>query len=93
MRLIDGDEFEKRMNKYAKDCRDEGDTNTAQVFDDVACELQDAPIIDAVEIVRCKDCIYAVKIAKTSNDISCGSMRDFVKENDFCSKGERKDKE
>ena len=49
--------------------------------------IDDAPKVDAVEVVRCKDC-------KWFNDIGC-SIRivddsDKPTENDYCSFGERK---
>ena len=60
--------------------------------------LEDTPIADVVEVVRCKDCIYYQKMA-TGGLCMCGDKEtsyasDFYpKENDFCSYGERKDGE
>lgn len=49
MRLIDADAFEKRMKKYAKDCYEADDLLSAQIFEDVVFELQDAPTVDPVK--------------------------------------------
>lgn len=51
-------------------------------------DVVNAPTIDAVEVVRCKDCKYS--------DDWCGSLRcnivakNFVSKNWFCASGERK---
>lgn len=50
--------------------------------------IDDAPTVDAVEVVRCKDC-------KWFNDFGCAIRivddSDKPTENDYCSFGERKD--
>ena len=49
-----------------------------------------APTIDAVEVVRCKDCKHAYKrkpINKTT--VLCELFGAGMKDNDFCSYGER----
>lgn len=59
--------------------------------------LKDVPSVDAVEVVRCKDCVYC----KRFNDVWYSPKRDellctlyvekyHTTENDFCSWGERK---
>ena len=56
--------------------------------------MEDAPTIDAVEVVRCKDCIGQstwFKAAETGCEI-CGMSGMYPKgEFDFCSYGDRKD--
>ena len=58
--------------------------------------IKSTPTADAVEVVRCRDCIYYQKMA-TGGLCMCGDKKtsyaaDFYpKENDFCSYGERKD--
>lgn len=57
--------------------------------------MVDAPAIDAVEVVRCKDCNYYKKgfAGEHSNYCDCHSAtfdKFFCKPNDFCSCGERK---
>lgn len=55
--------------------------------------IEDAPVVDAVEVVRCKDCIYTRKLygrlmckyGKCSGYILC---EDF-----FCATGERRGEE
>ena len=53
--------------------------------------IDEAPTVDAVEVVRCKDC-------KHEEDGYCNhfgyySYAPMVFENDFCSRGERRDGE
>jgi hypothetical protein len=51
--------------------------------------VQDAPIVDAVEVVRCKDCLFKLK-PKQYGDLECGILRVPMKNDDFCSYGERR---
>ena len=78
MRLIDADELKEHV------WRDK--LNTRELISDL---VDKQPTIDAVEVVRCKDCIY--------NDRGwCGSQEygtRHVGDNDYCSYGENKDGE
>lgn len=57
---------------------------------DVANLLLHAPTVDAVEVVRCKDC----KNAKQSNiGVYCSFHEIVFSEDDFCSYGERREGE
>ena len=48
--------------------------------------VESAPTVDAVEVVRCKDCFHFWDgVCKAHNDVI------YVDDNDFCSWGERKD--
>ena len=50
--------------------------------------IDDAPTVDAVEVVRCKDCKHAKKI---KIGVHCTFNEIGFSEDDFCSYGERKD--
>ena len=58
-------------------------------------DIDDAPTVDAVEVVRCKDCKY-YEIGKDylpyCNHCD-GGIADYPRKDDFCSYGERKDNE
>lgn len=54
--------------------------------------IKNAPTVDAVEVVRCKDCIYCTNIGMTSDCFKSYGMT-FVNPDDFCSYGERKSNE
>ena len=47
--------------------------------------------VDAVEVVRCKDCV--IRNSQIGNDMYgfCGKAEDFVGDDDYCSAGKRKD--
>ena len=57
---------------------------------DVANLLLHAPTVDAVEVVRCRDCKW---LYDKMDDYCCRSHRGLVRicENSFCSYGERKE--
>ena len=69
-RLIDANELQSEYKKYHDGKR--------SVLIDVA------PTIDAVEVVRCKDC-------KMYDERPCGIVDYYNTANDFCSRGRRKD--
>lgn len=59
-------------------------------------DIENAPTVDAVEVVRCKDCEHFVRNSKVNTDrgdcyrYGIGCLR-AKKIDDFCSYGERKD--
>ena len=65
--------------------------------DDIEAEtvvqyIKDIPAVDAVEVVRCKDCLrrYSVMCPMRFFDYEDGEYADYTKHNYFCSSGERK---
>ena len=98
-RLIDADKFGMYLADVQLANRGWRD-DVCELLDDVMYALEDAPTIDAVEVVRCKDCKYNVAnidrdpLDKTDyTDVVCSYwMSDGLDEqNDFCSRGERKE--
>ena len=88
MRLIDADalhEALKTKQKWVVRCGDKH--NEGYTYDQVHFAIDDAPTIDAVSVVRCKECKHW-----NDNDVFC---RYFVKghtdADDYCSYGERSD--
>ena len=76
MRLIDADKLERQEYWGNERC-----------FDYVDAEgIDNAPTVDAVEVVRCKDCKHEFG----GSCILCGFQK--RKPEDFCSYGERKGK-
>ena len=79
MRLIDVDAFLEKMKR------------TSRYFD-VKFDIEEMPTIDAVPVVRCKDCIRRYD---TDECPMCflieGKYYDYTNENGFCDRGERKE--
>ena len=79
MRLIDVDAFLEKMKR------------TSRYFD-VKFDIEEMPIIDAVTVVRCKDCIRRYD---TDECPMCflieGKYYEYTNENGFCDRGERKE--
>ena len=99
MRLIDADALKRDICKYCND-----------VYSDEPCEPSDCehmriidnqPAIDAVEVVRCKDCKQLMLWCKPTDKVigecfirkmnSEDEQFCMVGADDFCSYGERKD--
>ena len=87
MRLIDADAAKLTANDYAMfRCQLGG-------LVDVVEFLNDMPTVDAVPVVRCKDCKYGeVDDADLPTQYLCNYHgADWNDENHFCSYGERND--
>lgn len=62
-----------------------------------AYEVQEMPTVDAVEVVRCKDCLYRSQYPDESGHYKCGGLLTedeelllMVKPDFFCAYGERR---
>lgn len=79
MRLIDVDAFLEKMKR------------TSHYFD-VKFDIEEMPTIDAVTVVRCKDCIRRYD---TDECPMCflieGKYYEYTNGNGFCDRGERKE--
>ena len=61
--------------------------------DTVADMINDAPIVDAVPVIRCKDCKhYKWEIDMCNLEGATVFPMNVVHEDDYCSRAERKDK-
>lgn len=85
MRLIDADELEK---EFCHGCQYEHN----KYVNCIGCALAQAPTVDAMPVVRCRDCKWGKE--------ACGNIECFVDLNVpteyhgydwFCPNGERKD--
>lgn len=58
MRLIDADALERRMNERLRTLEAENGPydHYACGYEDAIDEIEDAPTVEAVPVVRCKDC-------------------------------------
>ena len=78
-RLIDADAFLEKMKR------------TSRYFD-VKFDIEEMPTIDAVTVVRCKDCIRRYDTDECPMCfLSEGKYYDYTNENGFCDRGERKE--
>lgn len=86
MRLIDADNLMAELNKIVYTKRaDTVDRHTLQIVS----AIQNAPKVDAVEVVRCKDCMHFYNPAM--QDFRCNLHNIYIYTKDYCSYGERKE--
>lgn len=98
MRLIDINAFRKDLGlaERCEDCeRDARECQYDQIYTrmDFCGWLDDAEIIDAVPVVRCKDCRHWRDDNPRANGYHCCYRMHNIfpmKESDFCSRGERR---
>ena len=69
-----------------------GFTFTADGVDEAIDKVEEAPTADVVEVVRCKDCKHYIAYYCT-RDIKGRTNMFYMTENDYCSYGERKEKD
>ena len=89
MRLIDADALEK---KWTIASPEPYNTDAAEVLD----SIREAPAVDAVPVVRCKDCVHWDDDPDTYGTDDgpkgkCMKSFEMMCADDFCSHGERKD--
>ena len=102
MRLIDADRAIKHYKALANIRHNEmcAPVSWADAFNEFILYLEEAPTVDAVEVVRCRDCKHwkptGSKAGNSFSDMEYIGGCEFTKycrrESDFCSYGERKDK-
>lgn len=90
MRLIDADALKEALAdvKAHYDCFDEDEKKFYEAYSKAVeildIYLDDSPAIDAVEVVRCKDCTLSGHMGW------CSFWGEDVDEEGFCSYGERR---
>ena len=94
MRLIDANAFlDEALKRYTERERGRDLLYTAcEVKQNLADMICEAPTVDAVEVVRCKDCKHRYSPNNQKRKPFC--TKQFVmdaRDDDFCSYGERKD--
>ncbi len=82
MRLIDATALIKQFDGFGFGSECDGEIVLEAVVN--------APTVEAVEVVRCKACKHHTGTA-SKNAVYCISLCRFMKVDDFCSYGERKD--
>jgi hypothetical protein len=87
-RLIDADALYAKLGKMAREPYYQHDGEDYHVgIADASCAVYEAPTVDAVEVVRCKDCKFIHDKGFCTR--VAGLTR--IKLDDFCSYGERKE--
>jgi len=94
MRLIDAESamstpvLPKEYRNYQTDNLDDA---YERGWEDALENLKNAPTVDAVPVVRCKDCKYLVNATVNSNGfLICNATDMEIAPEDFCSYGERR---
>ncbi len=89
MRVIDADGLRRRIVAFCTGC-----STTYLTVENIVMMINQADTVDAVPVVRCRDCVYAqsAKINKKGFRI-CPASHMEITDDDFCSYGERKNGE
>lgn len=107
MRLIDANSLCRRIKAVYEIAQGCGAQETAVFYKALQEEVEQAKTVDAVAVVRCRDCKYAAEIespfikdfcvpevkkcTQCRGDNSHGFSESIVLPDDFCNEGERKE--
>ena len=83
MRLIDADALDFTFDRR---CFSAGDEQYVRGVDDAIGVINNAPTVDAVSVVRCRECRYHLPKGSV-----CQLSGTDIIEDDFCSRGQRKE--
>ena len=90
-RLIDANEVWHKIHKRREAAYRELDHPRCNAYLNAEFDVMDAPTVDAVEVVRCKDCKYRKEPEnRLCNPYCTKHLSMQAKDDDFCSCGERK---
>lgn len=90
MRLIDTDSLIV-TDDYCKNATCRECTNNITNCEELKDLIDNAPTVDAVKVVRCRDCKYLPKF-KINNNLYClneNGLHGCIQLDDYCSYGER----
>ena len=92
-RLIDADKRIAEIKKiYCDGCDNyDGVRCRACWVDDAICLIDDATTVDAVPVVRCRECKWWHEDDDIGYCDNPDGLDNYAKQDDFCSYGERKD--
>ena len=86
MRLIDADGLRRRIVAFCTGC-----STTYLIVENIVMMINQADTVDAVPIVRCKDCVYAQSAEINNKGYRiCPASGMEITDDDFCSYGERR---
>jgi len=87
MRLIDADKIVEQINEWL-DQTGAIPLNTSYHFELLGC-IEDCPAIDAVPVVRCKDCKHYNTIGCSKGFGWCENMDRGTSDNFYCANGKQ----
>lgn len=90
MRLIDADALKRGCIRLPRILDDEFVIHVK--LTDVIKSINNVPTVDAVEVVRCRDCTHGSQYDDGSDNYVCG-YGGTKKGSGFCSEGERRKRE
>lgn len=93
-RLIDANKRISEIKQlYCASCDNYGGTKCRACWvDDAMCLIEDAPTVDAVEVVRCREChCYTPVDKRIGKCVFMIGEPQYVVPNGYCYLGERKD--
>ena len=91
-RMIDADKLLEIYKKWIPQLSSEEDGGDRRGVETCIAVLEDMPTVDAVEVVRCKDCIKRYVTDECPMCfVSDGKYYEFTQDDGFCDRGERKE--
>ena len=89
--MIDANALLKELYKFVNPMPDEKGLHYLSGLSTAITEIEDAPTVDAVEVVCCEDCKHSIE--GSFDYCVCRKSGLLLKQDDFCSYGERREGE
>ena len=94
MRLIDADELKKALGITNEDCNKCGwgsyeSCGRGKEFEDICIAIDNAVTVDAVPVIRCKDCYHGSLQSNETKTYHCLKHNAMMEGHWFCNLGER----
>ena len=90
MRIIDADKLLETYKKWIPQLSSKEDAGDKQGVETCIAVLEDAPTIDAVTVVRCRDCKKHSSSVFYPDMFFCPEHGRYMNPDGYCSYGERK---
>ena len=91
-RIVNAEAIARKLkNAYCAECNVVRQVQCSACWVNDVLELLDGDSVDAVEVVRCKDCKHWAQLESGGFCDNPEGLLCFDKPNDFCCYGERKD--
>ena len=93
-RIVNAEAISRKLkNAYCAECNVVRKVQCSACWVEDVLEMLDGDSVDAVEVVRCKDCERRKKSADLTNSVWCMWYGTDMPKDGFCSYGERREGE
>lgn len=92
-RYIDADWLKESFRKQTVNVPEKIKEDADAIIEAICKDIDLAPTVDAVQVVRCKDCVHGIYGTDETGEYRwCENACNYVDDDAYCADGERKEK-